>query len=143
MMNIRAASINTNAVGAYQTAENPKATLSVSSTLADGKVVLTANLTKEGLAGLEVIMNYDESKLTLDNVVFDAGSSITNFSTHNNGRLTFGSIDQIKAARIKVGTPYKLIFTPKTTLTNTAGLFYFVLADAVDAAGNKIDLIVE
>jgi hypothetical protein len=143
-MNIRTAEAVTNpAVGAYQVVENPKATLSVSSTLVDGKVVLTTNLTKEGLAGLEVIMNYDDSKLTLDNVVFDAGSSITNFSTHNNGKLTFGSIDQIKSARIKVGTPYKLIFTSKTTLTNTAGLFYFVLADAVDAAGNKIDLIVE
>ena len=64
--------------------ENAK--LSVSSTLEGGKVVLTTNLTKEGLAGLEVIMNYDESKLTLDNVIFDAGSTITNFSTHENGR---------------------------------------------------------
>jgi len=88
-------------------------------------------------------MSYDDSKLTLDEVVFDAGSTITNFSTHENGRLTFGSIDQIKTARIKVGTPYRLIFTPKTPLSNTAGLFYFVLADAVDANGNKIDLIVE
>jgi hypothetical protein len=123
------------------TLENAK--LSVSSTLEGGKVVLTTNLTKEGLAGLEVIMNYDESKLTLDNVVFDAGSSITNFSTHENGRLTFGSMDQLKTARIKTGTPYKLIFTPKTTLTNTAGLFYFVLSDAVDASGKKINLIVE
>ena len=121
--------------------ENAK--LSVSSTLEGGKVVLTTNLTKEGLAGLEVIMNYDESKLTLDNVIFDAGSTITNFSTHENGRLTFGSIDQLKTARIKTGTPYKLIFTPKTALTNTAGLFYFVLSDAVDSKGNKIDLIVE
>ena len=123
------------------TLENAK--LSVSSTLEGGKVVLTTNLTKEGLAGLEVIMNYDESKLTLDNVVFDAGSSITNFSTHENGRLTFGSMDQLKTARIKTGTPYKLIFTPKTTLTNTAGLFYFVLSDAVDGSGKKINLIVE
>jgi hypothetical protein len=121
--------------------ENAK--LSVSSTLEGGKVVLTTNLTKEGLAGLEVIMNYDESKLTLDNVIFDAGSTITNFSTHNNGRLTFGSMDQLKTARIKTGTPYKLIFTPKTPLTNTAGLFYFVLSDAVDGSGNKINLIVE
>jgi len=88
-------------------------------------------------------MNYDESKLTLDNVIFDTGSTVTNFSTHNNNRLTFGSIDQLKTARIKVGTPYKLIFTPKTPLTNTAGLFYFVLSDAVDANGNKIDLIIE
>jgi hypothetical protein len=124
-----------------QTLETAK--LSVSSKLENGKVILTTNLGKEGLAGLQVVMTYDESKLTLDNVVFDAGSTITNFSTHNDGRLVFGSIDQLKTARIKVGTPYKLIFTPKTTLTNTAGLFYFVLSDAVDAKGNKVDLIVE
>jgi hypothetical protein len=119
------------------------AKLSVTSTLEGGKVVLTTNLTKEGLAGLEVIMNYDESKLSLDNIIFDSGSTITNFSTNKDGRLTFGSIDQLKTARIKVGTPYKLVFTPKVQLTNTAGLFYFVLSDAVDGAGNKIDLIVE
>jgi hypothetical protein len=124
-----------------QTVETAK--LSVSSKLENGKVVLTTNLGKEGLAGLQVVMTYDESKLTLDNVVFDAGSTITNFSTHNDGRLVFGSIDQLKTARIKPGTPYKLIFTPKTTLSNTAGLFYFVLSDAVDAKGNKVDLIVE
>jgi len=127
----------------YKAESVETAKLSVTSTLENGKVVLTTNLTKEGLAGLEVIMNYDESKLTLDNVIFDAGSTITNFSTHKDGRLTFGSIDQLKTARIKTGTPYKLIFTPKTTLTNTAGLFYFVLSDAVDAKGNKVDLIVE
>ena len=128
---------------AYQTIAAEKATLGISSTLENNKVILTTTLTKEGLAGLQVVMNYDESKLTLDNVVFDAGSTITNFATHENGRLTFGSIDQLKTARIKVGTPYKLVFTPKTTLTNTAGLFYFVLSDAVDAKGNKVDLIVE
>ncbi len=127
----------------YKTEAVETAKLSVTSTLENGKVVLTTNLTKEELAGLEVIMNYDDSKLTLDNVIFDAGSTITNFSTHKDGRLTFGSIDQLKTARIKTGTPYKLIFTPKTTLTNTAGLFYFVLSDAVDAKGNKVDLIVE
>ena len=128
---------------AYTAAPLENATLSVSSKLENGKVILTTNLTKSDLAGLQVIMNYDESKLTLDNVVFDAGSTITNFSTHENGRLTFGSMDQLKTARIKTGTPYKLIFTPKTQLTNTAGLFYFVLSDAVDASGKKINLIVE
>jgi hypothetical protein len=128
---------------AYKTEAVETAKLGVTSTLENGKVVLSATLTKAELAGLQVIMNYDESKLSLDNVVFDAGSTITNFTTHDGGRLTFGSIDQMKTARIKVGTPYKLIFTPKTTLTNTAGLFYFVLSDAVDAKGNKVDLIVE
>ena len=128
---------------AYQTLAAEKATLGITSTLENGKVILTTKLTKEGLAGLQVVMNYDESKLTLDNVIFDSGSTITNFSTHEDGRLTFGSIDQLKTARIKVGTPYKLVFTPKTTLSNTAGLFYFVLSDAVDAKGNKVDLTIE
>lgn len=120
-----------------------KATLGITSTLENGKVVLTTNLTKADLAGLQVVMNYDSTKLTLDNVIFDAGSTITNFSTKDNGRLTFGSIDQLKTARIKTGTPYRLIFTPKEPLTNTAGLFFFVLADAVDATGKKIELTIE
>ncbi len=136
-------SLSSNIVMAYQSKPAEKATLGITSTLEGGKVVLTTTLTKEELAGLEVIMNYDESKLTLDNIIFDAGSTITNFSTREGNRLTFGSIDQIKTSRIKTGTPYKLIFTPKVQLSNTAGLFFFVLSDAVDAKGNKIDLIVE
>ncbi len=120
-----------------------KATLGLNSTIANGKVVLTGTLTKEGLAGLEVILQYDNTKLTFDNISFDAGAGVTNFSTNGDGRLTFGSMDQTKVGRIKTGTPYKLTFTPKETITNTAGLFYTVLADAVDGEGNKINLIVE
>jgi len=127
----------------YKTEALETARLSVTSTLENGKVVLTTNLTKEGLAGLQVVMNYDNTKLDLDNVLFDVGSTMTNFSTKEGSRLTFGSIDQLKTARIKTGTPYRLVFTPKVSLTNTAGLFFFVLSDAVDASGKKIDLIVE
>ena len=120
-----------------------EAKLGLVSTIVNGKVVLSGNLTKEGLAGLEVILQYDNTKLTFDNISFDAGPNVTNFSTNGDGRLTFGSMDQIKTGRIKTGTPYKLTFTPKETITNTAGLFYTVLADAVDGSGNKINLIVE
>ena len=120
-----------------------KATLGLNSTIVNGKVVLTGTLTKEGLAGLEVILQYDNTKLTFDNITFDAGPNVTNFSTNGDGRLTFGSMDQMKTGRIKTGTPYKLTFTPKETITNTAGLFYTVLADAVDGNGNKINLVVE
>jgi hypothetical protein len=135
--------ISPNYLGSYALKTLETANLSVSSKLENGKVVLTTTLTKEGLAGLELIMNYDQTRLTLDNVTFDTGPTMTNFSTHDNGRLTFGSIDQLKTARIKTGTPYKVTFTPKTTLTNTAGLFFFVLSDAVDGGGNTIKLIVE
>ena len=120
-----------------------KATLGLVSTIVNGKVVLSGTLTKEGLAGLEVILQYDNTKLTFDNISFDSGAGVTNFSTNGDGRLTFGSMDQTRVGRIKTGTPYKLTFTPKETIANTAGLFYTVLADAVDGAGNKINLIVE
>ena len=134
-------SMSTQSMSYNQVFETAK--LSLTSTIVNGKVVLTGNLTKEGLAGLEVILQYDNSKLTFDNISFDAGPSVTNFSTNGDGRLTFGSMDQTKTARIKTGTPYKLTFTPKETITNTAGLFYTVLADAVDGTGNKINLTVE
>ena len=139
---IKTMAMTSMASNVYESAKLEQANLSITSTLENGKVVLTAGLTKEGLAGLQIIMNYDSTKLTLDNIIFDSGSTITNFSTHDNGRLTFGSIDQIKTSRIKTGTPYKLIFTPKVSLSNTAGLFFFVLADAVDASGTKIELVV-
>ena len=140
--------IKSNSIAAFESigytpATLEKATLSLSSTLINGKVILTTTLTKADLAGIEVILQYDNTKLTLTDVVFDAGSTVTNFSTNTDNRITFGSIDQLKSAKIKVGTPYKLIFTPKETLTNTAGLFYTVLSDAVDVTGKKINLIVE
>ena len=128
---------------AYEPAKLANATLSLVSSISGNSVVLTGTLTADNLAGLQVIMNYDDSKLTLDNVVFDTGNTMTNFSTHNAGRLTFGSIDQNKTSKIKVGTPYKLMFTSKVPLQNTTGLFFTVLSDAVDANGNKVNLIVE
>jgi hypothetical protein len=129
--------------GIYANQVTKTATLSLSSKIENNKVILNGNLTQEGLAGLEVILKYDNSKLTLDGIVFDAGPTITNFSTDKDGRLTFGSMDQINKARIKTGTPYKLTFTSNVPLTNTAGLFYTELADAVDGKGNKIGLNVE
>jgi hypothetical protein len=128
---------------AYEPNKLANATLSLVSSISGISVVLTGTLTAADLAGLQVIMNYDDSKLTLDNVIFDTGNTMTNFSTHNNGRLTFGSIDQNKTSKIKVGTPYKLMFTSKVPLQNTTGLFFTVLSDAVDANGNKVNLIVE
>lgn len=129
---------------AYTVPTLQNVTMSLASSIdANGKVVLNTNLPVDSLAGIEVILQYDNTKLTLDQVIFDAGSTVTNFSTNNGNRITFGSLDQLKTARIKKGTPYKLIFTPTTPLTNTAGLFFTVLADAVDSNGKKINLTVE
>jgi hypothetical protein len=140
---IRSMAVSTNTSIAYEPSKVETVSLGITAKLEGGKVVLYTNLTKEGLAGLQVIMQYDNTKLDLDNVVFDSGATMTNFSTKNDSRLTFGSIDQMKTSRIKIGTPYKLIFTPKVALQNTAGLFYYELADAVDGSGKKINLTIE
>ncbi len=130
-------------VGSYQPKQYEQVNLNVTSKIEGGKVILSTDLQKDGLAGLELILTYDESKLQLENVEFNTGNTMTNFWTNNNGRLTFGSIDQNKTSKIKVGTPYKLMFTSKVPLQNTTGLFFTVLSDAVDANGNKVNLIVE
>jgi hypothetical protein len=117
--------------------------LGISSKLENGKVVVTTSLTKSDLAGLQVVLGIDDSRIELENIIFDSGNTITNFSTVKDGRITFGSIDQLGTAKIKTGTPYKLIFKPKVTLTNTSGLFYTILSDAVDNKGNKVKLLVE
>jgi hypothetical protein len=142
-ISVKVNSVASFATIAYEPNKLANATLSLVSSISGTSVVLTGTLTADNLAGLQVIMNYDDSKLTLDNVIFDTGNTMTNFSTHNNGRLTFGSIDQNKTSKIKVGTPYKLMFTSKVPLQNTTGLFFTVLSDAVDANGNKVNLIVE
>ena len=135
--------ISIKSFGYTQPPASQNAKLSLVSSISQGKVILTGTLTQDNLAGLQVILQYDNNILTLDNVTFDAGPSITNFSTNNKNRITFGSLDQTKTARIKTGTPYTLIFTPKIQITNTSGLFYTVLADAVDGSGNKVNLTVE
>ena len=130
-------------LGSYSSRVLEDVNLGVSSKLEGGKVILTTTLTKQELAGLQIIMKYDNTKLKLDNVIFDTGNTITNFYNDFESRLSFGSIDQLKTARIKIGTPYKLVFTPLVNLTSTTGLFMFELADAVDKSGNKVNLIIQ
>jgi hypothetical protein len=110
----------------------------VNTAIVNGKVVVTVGLSVAGLAGAEYKIGYDDSKLTFDNITFDTGNTTTNFSTHKENILTFGSMD--KTATLKQGTPYKLIFTPKTPLTNTSGLIFTYLSEAVDTNANKVIL---
>jgi len=113
---------------------------SISTALVNGKVVVTVGLNATGLAGAEYKIGYDDSKLTLTDVTFDTGNTVTNFSTHKENIITFGSMDKTGAAAIKQGTPYKLIFTPKATLTNASGLIFTYFAEAVDKNANKVIL---
>ena len=117
--------------------------LTINTSLVGGKVLLETNFDLQNLVGTQFIVQYDPSMLTFDEVKFDAGSNMTNFATPKGNKIYFGSLDQSGTQTIKTGTPYKLVFTPKTTLTNTAGLIYFKVAEAVKQDGTKVILKIQ
>lgn len=117
--------------------------LDISTQLVNGKVVMETILNKEELAGIQFIIQYDDDILSFDSIEFDTGSEITNFATPKDNKIYFGSIDTTGQQSVKIGTPYKLIFTPNQTITNTSGLIYFNVADAIKQDGTKVILKVQ
>jgi len=112
--------------------------LDIVSQLVDGKVVLSINTTKVGMAGIQINLNYDTNILQFDEVKFDTGNTMTNFANSKSGKIFVGSLDIKGANTVKVGTPYKIIFTPKQPITNTAGLINFGITEGVKTDGTKI-----
>jgi len=117
--------------------------IDVATTLQDGKVIMDFSLTKEDLAGMQFNLKYDTTKLTFESAKFDTGNEMFNFATPKEGKVIVGSLDRIGTARIKTGTPYRLIFTPKQTLQNTAGLVTFELTDAVNGNAKRVELNIQ
>ena len=112
--------------------------LDIVSRLVGGKVELSINTTKTGLAGIQINVNYDTNILQFDEVRFDTGNTMTNFANNKDGKIFVGSLDIKGASTVKVGTPYRLIFTPKQPITNTAGLINFGITEGVKTDGTKV-----
>lgn len=112
--------------------------LDITTQLVDGKVVLEISTTKTGMAGAQVNLNYDTSRLEFSEVIFDSGNTMTNFANEQDGKIFIGSLDLKGENTVKTGTPYKVIFTPKETLTNTAGLVSFGVTEGVKTDGTKV-----
>ena len=119
------------------------ANLDLVSELKDGKVVFSINSQVADMIGSQFNVVYDKTRLKLDNVIFDTGNEMTNFSNHleNEGKINIGSFDQNFETNVKVGTPYKLVFTPLVVLQNTTGLITFKVKEGVKADGSQINFI--
>ena len=118
-------------------------TLDMVSRIEDGLVKV--ELTHDGLdiVGLQARIKYDTSKLTLKNVIYDTGNTVTNFSKPFEGELLFGGLSTDGKETIKKGKAFTLEFTPIGTVNNVTGLFYFENTDAVKANGDKINLNIQ
>ena len=117
--------------------------LDISTQLIDGKVVMETVLNKTNLTGIQFMIEYDDNILEFDSVQFDTGSEMLNFVTPKGNKVYFGSLDSAGEREVKTGIPYKLVFTPKQTITNTAGLVYFNIADAIKQDGTKVILKIQ
>jgi len=125
---------------------NPEtANLELTSELQNGQVVFTIGSQVTDMIGAQFNITYDKTRLVLDNVVFDTGNEMTNFSNHleESGKVNIGSFDQNFEANIKTGTPYKLIFIPTVELQNTSGLITFKVNEGVKADGTQIKFIMD
>ena len=119
------------------------ANIDLVSELKDGQVIFSINSDVVDMIGSQFNIVYDRTRLVLDNVVFDTGNTMTNFSNHleEDGKINIGSFDQNFEATVKTGTPYKLIFTPTVQLENTSGLITFRVNEGVKADGTQINFI--
>ena len=110
----------------------------------EGQVVFSINSDVEGMVGSQFNIVYDPNVIQLENVIFDTGNTMTNFSNIvQSGIVRVGSFDQNFEATVKEGTPYKLIFTPLETIENTSGLISFRVKEGVKADGTKINFIIQ
>ena len=110
----------------------------------EGQVVFSINSDVEGMVGSQFNIVYDPNVLSLENVIFDTGNTMTNFSNIvQDGIVRIGSFDQEFASTVKEGTPYKLIFTPLETIDNTSGLISFRVKEGVKADGTQINFIIQ
>ena len=110
----------------------------------DGLVVFSINSEVEGMVGSQFNIVYDPNVLSLNDVIFDTGNTMTNFTNMvEEGKIRVGSFDQNFDATVKQGTPYKLIFTPLEAIENTSGLISFRVKEGVKADGTQINFIIE
>ena len=95
------------------------------------------------MVGLQARIKYDTSKLVLENIIFNTGNTITNFSKHESGDLLFGGLSTDGSENIERGKAFTIEFTPVGTVNNVTGLFYFDNTDAVKENGDKLTLTIQ
>ena len=110
----------------------------------EGRVVFSINSEIEDMVGSQFNIVYDPNILSLENVIFDTGNEMTNFSNViEAGYIRVGSFDQNVSSTVKAGTPYQLIFVPVEDISNASGLISFRVKEGVKADGTQINFIIQ
>ena len=120
------------------------ANIDLVSEIIDGEIHFSINSDVEEMVGSQFNIVFDPNVIQLENVIFDTGNEMTNFSNIiNDGVVRVGSFDLNFEASVKVGTPYKLIFIPLEEISNTSGLISFKVKEGVRQDGTQINFIIQ
>ena len=115
-----------------------QAFINVNTVIENGEVVTTLQLTSEQVAGFQLKLNYDTTRLTFKEVKFDTGQTVTNFAQQaDDGRINLGSIQQ-EANAIANGSTVKVYFTGQ--VTSPVGTVTIFNTDAVNTEGKRLIL---
>ena len=120
-----------------------QADLDIASSIVGDKVELAISTDKVGLVGTQITINFDDTILEFDSVVYDTGNTMTNFSRVNGNKLWIGSLDSNGTTEVKTGTPYKVIFKTKQAIQNTIGLINYRITEGVKANGTKVNFNIQ
>jgi hypothetical protein len=114
----------------------------VLSEMIDGKVVVTIKVNTLGqlLKGIQLKLNYDGDILKYESTEYTTSGNPINFSNDIGNYISFGSLIYNSNGLLNNNTEYKLIFTPKETITNTIGLTSIEGIDAINVSGSTLKI---
>lgn len=102
------------------------------SELTDNGIKATVKILSENTAALQLKLDYDTTRLTFKEIVFDTGNTTTNFGNESNGRISMGSINQ-QGGAIPKNSTFIVIF--EGNVSSAAGLISIVNTDAASTEG--------
>jgi hypothetical protein len=114
----------------------------VSSEILDGKVVVTIKVNTLGqlVKGIQLKLNYDSDILKYENTEYTTSGNPLNFANDIGKYISFGSLIYNGTGLLNDKTEYKLIFTPKESITNTIGLTSIEGIDAINLSGSTLKI---
>jgi hypothetical protein len=114
----------------------------VSSEIVDGKVVVSIKVNTLGqlLKAIQLKLNYDSDILKYENTQYTTSGNPLNFSNDIGNFINFGSLIYNGTGLLDDNTEYKLIFTPKETITNTIGLTSLEGIDAINVGASTLKI---
>jgi hypothetical protein len=114
----------------------------ISSEIVDGKVVVSIKVNTLGqlLKAIQLKLNYDSDILKYESTQYTTSGNPLNFSNDIGNFINFGSLIYNGTGLLNDNTEYKLIFTPKETITNTIGLTSIEGVDAINAGASTLKI---